>query len=147
MAISNSEVLITNLPLQFPGELRDSVSGAMIDFWGRVRGIEDGRELEGINYEVHRIMAEYQMNLLAKKATIKFSLTGLLLLHRVGFVPVGEASLFLRVASHHRAAAFAASQWAIDELKQKIPIWKRPVFKDTSPAQVAGRQFKEVARA
>jgi molybdopterin synthase catalytic subunit len=147
MAISISEILITNQPLQFPGELFDSGSGAIIDFWGKVRGIEDGRELEGINYEVHRVMAEYQMNFLAKKATINFFLTGLLLLHRIGFVPVGEASLFLRVACGHRAAASAASQWLIEELKQKVPIWKRPVFKDGNPAQVRRKQIKAVARA
>ena len=147
MAISNSEILITNLPLEFPGELRDPGSGAMIDFLGRVRGIEDGRELEGINYEVHRVMAEYQMNFLAQKATINFSLTRLLLLHRVGFVPVGEASLFLRVASHHRAAAFAASQWLIEELKQKVPIWKRPVFRADNPAPVREKQFTQFTRA
>ena len=146
MAISISEILITNLPLQFPGELRDSASGAMIDFWGRVREIEGGREIDGINYEVHRVMAEYQMNLLAKKATIKFSLTGMLLLHRVGFVPVGEASLFLRVASQHRAAAFSASQWLVEELKQKVPIWKRPIFKDRDPVRVAGKPSKEAAQ-
>lgn len=147
MAISISEILITNQPLQSPGELRDPGSGAVIDFWGKVRGIEDGRELEGINYEVHRVMAEYQMNFLAKKATINFFLTGLLLLHRIGFVPVGEASLFLRVASPQRAAAYAASQWLVEELKKKVPIWKRPVFKEANPARVGGKQINAVARA
>ncbi len=147
MAISNSEILITNLPLESPGEARDPGSGAVIDFWGKVRGTEDGRALEGITYEVHRVMAEYQMNFLAKKAMLNFSLTGLLLLHRIGFVPVGEASLFLRVASPHRTAAFAASQWLIEELKRKVPIWKRPVFRDGHPARAAGRQPQEVARA
>lgn len=147
MAISISEVSITDLPLQVPEDLRNPGSGAVIDFWGKVRGIEDGRELKGINYEVHRAMAEYQMNFLAKKATINFSLTSLLLLHRIGFVAVGEASLFLRVASGHRAAAFAASQWLIDELKRKVPIWKRPVFRDGKPARIAGKEPMEVMRA
>ena len=145
MAISISGILITNLPLQFPGELRDPGSGAVIDFWGKVRGTEDGRQLEGITYEAHRVMAEYQMHFLAKKATLNFSLTALLLLHRVGFVPVGEASLFLRVASRHRAAAFAGSQWLIEELKRKIPIWKRPVFRNANPVQFAAKQTKETA--
>ena len=145
MAISNSEILITHLPLQSPGELRDPRSGAVIDFWGKVRGTEDGRALEGINYEAHRVMAEYQMNFLAKKAMLNFSLTGLLLLHRIGFVPVGDASLFLRVASRHRAAAFEASQWLIEELKRKVPIWKRPVFRNDTPVRIAGKQAKEAA--
>ena len=147
MAISISEVSITDLPLEFPGELSDSTSGAVIDFWGRVRGIEDGREIEGINYEAHRAMAEHQMSLLAEKAMVDFFLTALVLTHRIGFVAAGEASLFLRVASRHRAAAFAASEWLIEELKQKVPIWKRPIFKDDNSPQVARQQLKEVARA
>ena len=77
-------------------------------------------------------MAEHQMRLLAEKARVDFFLTGLILRHRVGFVPTGEASLFLRVVSRHRAAGFAASQWLIEELKQKVPIWKRPIFKDNA---------------
>ena len=49
--------------------------------------------------------------------------------HRVGFVRTGEASLFLQVGAPHRAAAFEASKWIVDELKKKAPIWKRPRFK------------------
>ncbi len=128
MAISIWKVSIVNAPLEFPGDLADSGSGAVIDFWGRVREIENGRAIEGINYEVHHAMAEHQMNLLAEKATTDFFLTALVLRHRVGFVRTGEASLFLRTASRHRAAAFAASEWLIAELKAKVPIWKRPVF-------------------
>ena len=144
MAISIWEVSIIDGSLEFPGELSDPGSGAVVDFWGRVRGIEGERELEGITYEVHRAMAEHQMNLLAEKATVDFHLTGLVLRHRVGFVPVGEASLFLRVASRHRAAAFAASEWLIEELKQRVPIWKRPVFKTLEPAR-AEQQLEEVS--
>jgi len=48
--------------------------------------------------------------------------------HRIGFVPTGEPSLFLQVSAQHRAAAFEASKWIVDELKKKVPIWKRPRF-------------------
>jgi molybdopterin synthase catalytic subunit len=146
MAISIWEVSITNDALEFPGQLSDSDSGAVIDFWGTVREIESDREIVGINYEVHRAMAEHQMKLLAEKATIDFFLTALELRHRVGFVRTGEASLFLRVASRHRGAAFAASQWLIEELKQKVPIWKRPVFKDKE-LTAKEKKFEEAATA
>ena len=118
-----------------PVVLRDRASGAVVEFWGVVRDFEDGREIEGIEYEVHRPMAEHQMNSLAEKAARDFSLTQLFIQHRVGFVKVAEASLFLRAASRHRAAAFAASAWLIDELKKKVPIWKRPIFKEHEPAE------------
>lgn len=106
-----------------------------MEFWGVVRGSENGRAIEGIHYEVHRAMAEHQMNLLAKKAATDFSLTHLVIRHRVGFVKAAEASLFLRAASSHRPAAFAASQWLIDELKRKVPIWKQPIFKNNGDGE------------
>jgi molybdopterin synthase catalytic subunit len=149
MAISIWEASITTDPLEYPGRTADSDSGAVVDFWGTVREMENGREIVGINYEAHQTMAHHQMNLLAEKATVDFFLTQLVLRHRIGFVRTGEASLFLRVASRHRAAAFAASQWLIGELKQKVPIWKRVVFRDTKQNEVAEitKQFEEATRA
>ncbi len=136
MAISIWEVSITEEPLELSDLPGDEHAGAIIDFWGIVRRAENDRAIAGIEYEVHRAMAEHQMNLLAEKAMADFSLRGLVLRHRVGFVKVAEASLFLRTASGHRPAAFAASQWLIDELKKSVPIWKRPVFAN-SPNELA----------
>lgn len=148
MATSIWEASITADPLECPGQMADSDSGAVVDFWGTVREMENGCEIAGINYEAHQAMAQHQMDLLAEKATVDFFLTRLVLRHRVGFVPTGEASLFLRVASRHRAAAFAASQWLIGELKQKVPIWKRPVFKGAEQKEIAAKrtQFEEATR-
>ena len=135
MAISIWEVSVTDAPLESAALPNDAHCGAVVEFWGVVRASEDGREIEGIEYEVHRAMAEHQMNLLAQKAATEFSLAQLVLRHRVGFVKVGEASLFLRAASRHRSAAFVASEWLIDELKRKVPIWKRPIFKEDGAAK------------
>ncbi len=104
-------------------------AGAVVDFWGVVRPIEDGREIEGIDYEAHREMAEHQLTQFAEQAAKRFELKLVVVHHRIGFVAVGEASLFLRVASSHRSEGFRASQWIVDELKKKVPIWKRPRFK------------------
>ena len=73
-------------------------------------------------------MARHQMEILVETATAKFGLDEVILRHRIGFVPAGEASLFLRATSPHRPAAFAGSEWMIVELKKKVPIWKRPLF-------------------
>src|SRR5919106_788979 len=59
----------------------------------------------------------------------KFPLKLIIIHHRIGFIGVGQSSLFVRVTSQHRAEAFRASQWVIDELKKKVPIWKRPRLK------------------
>jgi len=104
-------------------------AGAVVDFWGIVRRLEDGHEIEGIDYEAHKAMAEHQMKVIADAAAETFRLNQVLLHHRIGFVPAGEASLFLRVRAQHRAAAFEASKWIVDELKKKVPIWKKPKFR------------------
>jgi molybdopterin synthase catalytic subunit len=129
MANPVCEVLVTDAQLNVPGNQVDLAAGAVVDFRGIVRGFEDGREIEGIDYEAHRKMAEHQLRQIAEEATIQFDLRSVIIHHRMGFVPVGEPSLFMRVCSGHRQAAFQAGQWIVDELKKKVPIWKRPRFK------------------
>jgi molybdopterin synthase catalytic subunit len=121
------EISVTRAPLVAPGS-NVAGAGAVIDFWGVVRPMEDGRELEGINYEAHREMAEHQLKRIAERAAERFELKRVIIHHRTGFIAVGEASLFLRVASPHRSEGFQASQWIVDELKKKVPIWKQPAF-------------------
>jgi molybdopterin synthase catalytic subunit len=129
MANPVCEVLLTEAILTAPENNGDPAAGAVVDFWGVVRGVEDGRQIEGIGYEAHREMAEHQLKRIAGKAMEKFPVKLLMIHHRIGFIGVGEPSLFVRVTSQHRAAAFRASQWIVDELKKKVPIWKRPGFK------------------
>jgi molybdopterin synthase catalytic subunit len=129
MANPVCEVLVTEAQLNPPDDRADHAAGARVDFHGIVRGFEDGREIEGIDYEAHRQMAEHQLTKIAEQATIQFGLRSVLIHHRIGFVAVGEPSLFTRVCSGHREEAFRASQWIVNELKKKVPIWKRPRLK------------------
>lgn len=128
MATWHSEILITTSPLQSRPNRWSGAAGASVDFWGVVRTLEDGRDISGIEYEAHQTMAQRQMELIAEAARTDFDLEEVTLQHRIGFVAAGEASLFLRVASAHREAAFRASSWIVTELKKKVPIWKRPLF-------------------
>jgi molybdopterin synthase catalytic subunit len=122
------EISVTQLPLAAPAsDVADA--GAIVDFWGVVRPIEDGREIAGIDYDAHREMADHQLKRIAEQAAERFGLMLVIIHHRTGFIAVGEPSLFLRVGSSHRREGFRASQWIIDELKKKVPIWKRPRFK------------------
>src|SRR5437667_2259448 len=130
------EVLVTEASLDTPPKTHRGDAGAINDFWGVVRALEDGREIDGIQYEAHRMMAEHQLQLIAQQAAADFALKLIVVRHRVGFVRVAEPSLFLRVAGRNRAEAFEASQWIVDELKRRVPIWKRPKFKiDNRPAE------------
>ena len=135
MANSVCEILVTESALQTPERDVDRSAGAVVDFFGVVRKLEDTREIEGIEYEANVKMAEHQLRLIAEEAAEKFRLKRIVLHHRIGFVRAGEASLFLRVTAPHRADAFESSKWIVDELKKKVPIWKKPKF---SPSRTGG---------
>jgi len=136
MANSLCEVLLTEAPLAPPAGSGQAFAGAIVNFWGVVRELEGGREIEGIDYEAHEAMAVHQLRSVANEAVNKFGVGQVIIHHRIGFVGVGEASLFLQVKAKHRQAAFEASEWMVDELKRKVPIWKRPKFKiDNQPAR------------
>jgi len=132
MANTVSQVLLTEACLETPAQDVDLEAGAIVDFWGVVRKMEDGREIEGIDYEAHQAMAEHQLKSMADAASEKFQLMRVVVHHRTGFVRAGEPSLFLRVSARHRGSAFEASKWIVDELKKKVPIWKKPKFKAAS---------------
>lgn len=148
MANCVCEISVTQKPLT--AEFSDIAgAGAVVDFCGIVRPMENGREIEGIDYDAHRTMAEHQLKQIARQASDRFGLDLVRIYHRIGLVAVGETSLFLRVASAHRGEGFRASQWIVDELKKRVPIWKRPRFKDVHGTVEAGNrsdQFKDAIK-
>ena len=123
------EILVTESPLEAPTKNLHGDAGAMVEFWGVVRRFEGGREIDGIDYETHREMAEHQLKRIAEQAAEEFGLKLVAIHHRIGFIAVGEPSLFVSVASPHRGEGFRAAQRIVDELKKKVPIWKRPRFR------------------
>jgi molybdopterin synthase catalytic subunit len=139
-------IVLTNEPLLAPPAQAESACGAVAEFSGIVRRAEGDREIEGIHYEAHADMAEHQMKKIAEEAAEKFRVTSVALHHRIGFVRVGEPSLWLRVMSRHRAAAFEASQWIVDELKKRVPIWKQPAFVERVPGQARVPKAMAVAK-
>jgi molybdopterin synthase catalytic subunit len=139
------EVLLTKERLAAPKQAIDLATGAIVDFWGVVRELEDGREIEGIEYEAHWAMAEHQLNKIVARAISDFVLELVVLHHRVGFVGAGESSLFVRVAGQHRSEAFNASQSIVEELKKRVPIWKHPRFKIDNRSADKDRHASETA--
>ncbi|MEO5720875.1 MAG: molybdenum cofactor biosynthesis protein MoaE [Chthoniobacterales bacterium] len=126
MANPVCEVLLSNRPLAAPEGVSPPETGAVVDFWGVVRGTEAGAEISGIEYEAHRAMAEHQLRAIAEETGGQFDLKQITIHHRIGFVPAGEASLLVRIGTRHRAEAFRAGVWLVDELKKRAPIWKHP---------------------
>ncbi|PYK62375.1 MAG: hypothetical protein DME43_00140 [Verrucomicrobia bacterium] len=128
MANCDCEVALVSAPLSSISPETTSGAGAMVEFFGNVRPLENGEQIDGIEYEAHREMAEHQLRKVAQEAAERFDLLAIQLHHGVGFVAVGETSLFLRVAAAHRGSAFEASRWIVDELKKRVPIWKSVRF-------------------
>jgi molybdopterin synthase catalytic subunit len=128
MANCDCEIALVSGPLGFISPGPTSGAGAIVEFFGNVRPLENGEQIDGIDYEAHREMAEHQLRRIAEEAAERFNLLAIRLHHCVGFVAAGETSLFLRVAAAHRDAAFGASRWMVEELKQRVPIWKSVRF-------------------
>jgi len=101
--------------------------GAVVEFSGVVRDTEGGDPITGIEYEVFREMALAEMGRIAKEMMEKYELTDLVGIHRVGFVPIHEAAVYVRTAARHRQEAYEANIEFIERLKQSVPIWKHPL--------------------
>lgn len=98
--------------------------GGRVIFSGNVRPEEKGESIEGLHYAQYPEMALRQMNCLVAEIRAKWAIERLAIVHRVGYVPVGESSVLIGVGSAHRREAFEAAQFAIARLKEIVPIWK-----------------------
>ena len=102
--------------------------GAAVSFLGVVRGTEGKAAVSALEYETFQRMAEHQISLLFDELEKRWPIESVRLAHRVGLVKAGVPSLWVEVIAPHRAEAFAACQWLIDEMKRVAPIWKKPVI-------------------
>lgn len=99
--------------------------GACLEFSGIVRELEDGKKVPGLFYEAYEPMARAQLENIFQELSAKHPCEEILFIHRLDFVPAGEASLFIRICSRHRQAALALMTELIDRLKADVPVWKR----------------------
>ena len=110
--------------------IREPADGAVVVFDGIVRNQTRGRRTLFLDYTAYEPMALQQMEQLAHQALASYAVRAVWLVHRVGRLEIGETSVFIAVASAHRAAAFDACRWLIDTLKKTVPIWKKEYFED-----------------
>jgi len=102
----------------------DEAHGAHMLFLGVVRNLDKGREVEAVTYDCFRPLAQKELALIAREASERFGVR-IAAVHRLGRLGVGETSLAVAAASPHRDAAFAASRWVVDEIKRRLPVWKK----------------------
>ena len=105
-------------------------AGAVVLFLGTTREITAGRRTESLDYECYPEMAEKKMAELEAEARRRWPLVECVIVHRMGHLELGEASVAIAVSSPHRSAAFEAGKWLIDTLKEVVPIWKKENWAD-----------------
>lgn len=106
-------------------------AGAVVSFAGVVRDHDHGRAVARLEYEAHPSAGAVLQEIAAEIAADP-EVRGVAVSHRVGVLEIGEAALVAAVASAHRATAFAACARLVDEVKARLPIWKRQIFADGS---------------
>jgi molybdopterin synthase catalytic subunit len=107
-----------------------AAAGAINVFLGVVRDNNLGRKVQYLEYDAYPSMAEKVMRELAEEAKERFGLEDCAVLHRTGRLEIGEASLLIAVSCAHRAASFEAGHWLVNEIKKKVPVWKKEVWED-----------------
>ena len=110
---------ITPLP-----DIADSTSGAVVTFSGVVRNVEQNQPITSLFYEAYHPMAETLIRDILRQLSIPYPCSAVDVLHRLGHIPIGETSLWIRVLAPHRAEAFSLLTHFLNRLKQDVPIWK-----------------------
>lgn len=133
---------IVDAPIDLPALLHHVASqthGAALLFVGTVRDVNDGRPVSGMEYSAYRGMAERELADIAAEAVARFG-GDVAVEHRIGTLELGEASVAIAVAHAHRGPAYDASRYVIEQLKQRVPIWKLEHYVDGTREWVgAGR--------
>lgn len=111
-------------------KLADAICGAVVTFDGMVRNHNDGKKITNLYYECYQPMALKVMNEIKEEALKKWDVKNIIAVHRIGNIPIGETAVWIGVSSVHRKETFEACKFMIDEIKHKVPIWKKETYAD-----------------
>jgi molybdopterin synthase catalytic subunit len=111
-------------------EVQRPGNGATVLFVGTVREANDGRPVTGMEYTAYEEMAARELAEIAAEAAVRFGTFDLVVEHRLGSLEVGETSVAIAAAHAHRAPAFEAARYVIEELKRRVPVWKLEHYVD-----------------
>ena len=114
--------------------LEDAASGAVVSFCGRVRNHNEGRAVTRLEYECYEELAVSEGARVIAEAKERFGASRVRCVHRTGDLAIGEPAVWVGAAAAHRDAAFAAARYVIDEVKKRVPIWKREHYPE-GPAE------------
>ncbi|MFC7336950.1 molybdenum cofactor biosynthesis protein MoaE [Haloferula chungangensis] len=117
-------------------QVLDPASGGFASFEGWVRNHHQGRAVERLEYEAYPLLAEKEGRRIIEEAHEKFEIVHAACVHRTGSVEIGGLAVVVSVSAHHRDAAFDACRYIIDEVKARVPVWKKEYFADGSSGWV-----------
>ena len=117
-------------PAALLAETASNANGAALLFVGTVRETNDGRDVTGIDYTAYVPMAERELAAIVAEAAARWETPHIVVEHRIGTLDLGEASVAIAVAHPRRGGAYEASRWIIEELKRRVPVWKREHYVD-----------------
>ena len=123
--------------------IRTASDGAVLLFLGVVRDLSEGRVVEGIEYEAYQEMAVSVLTEIAREAGESADTDRVSVVHRTGELEVGDVSLAIAVGSPHREEAYQASRYIIEEIKKRLPVWKKERFADGETIWVEGVRPEE----
>jgi molybdopterin synthase catalytic subunit len=129
--VSGGAFLLSDEPLSLDrvvDEVRTEQAGAIATFTGTTRVHSRGRDVEFLDYEAYEGMAEKTMIEIADELRARYELCDVAIHHRIGRVDIGGTSVIIAVSAPHRADALAACKDAIDQLKERVPLWKKEVY-------------------
>ncbi len=130
-----TDIKISNLPLDTEAcinAVMHNGSGGIDVFIGTVRDSTKGKTVVALEFEAYEPMALREMTKIAEEASIRWPVNNILIHHRTGRLAVGDIAVIIAVSAAHRGAAFDACRYAIDTLKETVPIWKKEQFEDGS---------------
>lgn len=131
----NPRIIITDEPLdadRVTQMVMSTANGGVVTFQGITRDQTGGRTVVRLDYEAYPEMAHKMLQQIFDEVEERWGITDMALAHRIGRLELGEASLVVAVGAAHRAEAFAAAMYAVDRLKEIVPIWKKEFFEDGS---------------
>jgi molybdopterin synthase catalytic subunit len=124
---------VTEAPLstdEAAAAVASPAAGAIDLFLGVVRDNNLGRGVDHLVYEAYPSMAEKVMAEIGAEAIERFGLIDVAIFHRTGKLEIGETSLLVAVSSAHRAESFEGGHWLVNEVKKRVPVWKKEVWED-----------------
>lgn len=132
--------LLSDKPLNtsaYVDSMRNIECGGFVSFEGWVRDFNEGKKVSKLHYEAYQALAEKECDKIIAEAEEKFSIKNVMVVHRVGELSLGEIAVWIGAIGVHRGEAFDACEYVINELKVRVPIWKKEFYVDGDSGWVA----------